>query len=94
MTKLRNLIYFLSLANFCLVTSFLFFYSDENIYNANFSNLDYDQYELLIIYNLSLIFVYFIVNYIFRFESVISFFTLVFSLNIFYSFNFVVSKVY
>ena len=82
MTKLRNLIYFLSLANFCLVTSFLFFYSDENIYNANFSNLDYDQYELLIIYNLSLIFVYFIVDYIFRFESVISFFTLVFSLNV------------
>ena len=82
MTKLRNLIYFLSLANFCLVASFLFFYSDENIYNTNFSNLHYDQYELLIIYNLSLIFVYFIVDYIFRFESVISFFTLVFSLNV------------
>ena len=74
MVKKKNVLGYLVLSNTSSLISFFIFYSDQDVFDANFNFFNISKIQIYFFYNLTILITFLLIDYIFRFESVLSFF--------------------
>ena len=74
MVKTKNVLGYLVLSNTSSLISFFIFYSDQDVFDANFNFFNISKIQIYFFYNLTILLIFLLIDYIFRFESVLSFF--------------------
>ena len=75
MVKTKNVLGYLVLSNTSSLISFFIFYSDQDVFDANFNFFNISKIQIYFFYNLTILITFLLIDYIFRFESVLSFFS-------------------
>ena len=70
MIKSREILIYLCSINLSLIAAYFISYRNSLIFEVNFTVLNMSKLEILFIYNALSILIYFILNYLFKFESI------------------------
>tara|TARA_X000000368_G_C22978356_1_gene688705 strand:- start:98 stop:1327 length:1230 start_codon:yes stop_codon:yes gene_type:complete len=70
MNKTKNSFLFLFLVNLSTLLSYFIHYSESKIFEVNFDSLNINQIEIFFLYNFLSIIFYFVVDYVYKFQSV------------------------